>query len=87
VEGGAHQRRVRSTAEEDPRRTLEHGGRWRGEDAGDGEETARAQRQKLRTQHKLPSLGREQGKGFLKIEYGRTGQSTVPVWCTPDSAQ
>jgi hypothetical protein len=27
------------------------------------------------------------GKGFLKTEYGRTGQSTVPVRCTPDSAQ
>jgi hypothetical protein len=26
-------------------------------------------------------------KNFLKTEYGRTGQSTVPVRCTPDSAQ
>jgi hypothetical protein len=28
-----------------------------------------------------------EGKEFLKTEYGRTGQSTVPVRCTPDSAQ
>jgi hypothetical protein len=27
------------------------------------------------------------GKDFLKTEYGRTGQSTVPVRCTPDSLQ
>jgi hypothetical protein len=28
------------------------------------------------------------GKDFLKTDYGRTGQSTVPVRCTPpDSAQ
>jgi hypothetical protein len=27
------------------------------------------------------------GKDFLKTEYGRTGQYTVPVRCTPDSAQ
>jgi hypothetical protein len=27
------------------------------------------------------------GKDFLKTEYGRTGQSTVPVRCTPNSAQ
>ena len=26
-------------------------------------------------------------KGFLKTGYGRTGQSTVHVRCTPDSAQ
>jgi hypothetical protein len=32
-------------------------------------------------------LGRERGKVFLKTGYGRTGQSTVPVRCTPDSAQ
>jgi hypothetical protein len=28
-----------------------------------------------------------EGKDFLKTEYGRTGQSTVSVRCTPDSAQ
>jgi hypothetical protein len=27
------------------------------------------------------------GKRFLKTDYGRTGQSTVPVRCTPDRAQ
>jgi hypothetical protein len=24
---------------------------------------------------------------FFKTHYGRPGQSTVPIWCTPDSAQ
>jgi hypothetical protein len=24
---------------------------------------------------------------FFKTRYGRIGQSTVPVWCTPDNAQ
>jgi hypothetical protein len=33
-----------------------------------------------------PGLGSGREK-FLKTEYGRTGQSTVPVRCTPDSAQ
>jgi hypothetical protein len=34
------------------------------------------------------SLGSGSGReGFLKTEYGRTGQSTVSVRCTPDSAQ
>jgi hypothetical protein len=28
-----------------------------------------------------------EGKDFLKTGYGCTGQSTVPVRCTPDSAQ
>jgi hypothetical protein len=27
------------------------------------------------------------GEGFLKTDYGRAGQSTVPVWCTPNSTQ
>jgi hypothetical protein len=26
-------------------------------------------------------------EAFFKTQYGRTGQSTVSVWCTPDSAQ
>jgi heterodisulfide reductase subunit C len=26
-------------------------------------------------------------RSFFKTRYGRTGQSTVPVRCTPDSAQ
>jgi hypothetical protein len=53
------------------------GGRRRGEDAVDGEGTARAQRQKLRTEQKLPGLGREQGKGFFK----------KPNMGAPDSVQ
>jgi hypothetical protein len=33
-------------------------------------------------------LARSQAGGlFFKTRYGRTGQSTVPVRCTPDSAQ
>jgi hypothetical protein len=32
-------------------------------------------------------LGLGQGEIFLKTSYGRTGQSTVSVRCTPDSAQ
>jgi hypothetical protein len=79
-ERGAQPRKI-------PGGSPEHGGRRRGEDAGDGVETARAQRQKPRTEKKVPGLGREQGKGFLKTEYGHTGQSTMPVRCTPDSAQ
>jgi hypothetical protein len=31
--------------------------------------------------------GASWGPFFLKTRYGRTGQSTVPVRCTPDSAQ
>jgi hypothetical protein len=27
------------------------------------------------------------GKGFLKMSYGHTGQSTVPVRCTADNTQ
>jgi hypothetical protein len=34
-----------------------------------------------------PGLGLGQGKPFLKTDYGRTGQSTVPVRYTPNSAQ
>ena len=26
-------------------------------------------------------------EAFFKTHYGRTGQSTVPVWCTPDNTQ
>jgi hypothetical protein len=79
-ERGAQPRKI-------PGGSPEHGGHPRGEDAGDGVETARAQRHELRTEKKVPGLGREQGKGILKTEYGRTRQSTVPVRCTPDSAQ
>jgi hypothetical protein len=34
-----------------------------------------------------PGLGSGREEFFLKTEYGHTGQSTVPVRCTPDSAQ
>jgi hypothetical protein len=44
-------------------------------------ESRRGQGRKL---SQASGSGRE---GFLKTEYGRTGQSTVPVRCTPDNAQ
>jgi hypothetical protein len=40
-----------------------------------------------RTEKKFLASGAGRGKDFLKTGYGRTGQSTVPVRCTPDSAQ
>jgi hypothetical protein len=70
------------------RRTPEHGRRWwtlgcrrrRGEITRD--------REPRQTEKKEPpGHGRERGKVFLKTGYGRTEQSTVPVRCTPDSAQ
>jgi hypothetical protein len=52
------------------------GGEERQEQRADGE--LRPERAQAR------SRARE---GFLKTSYGSTEQSTVPVWCTPDSAQ
>jgi hypothetical protein len=41
-----------------------------------------------RTERKGVASGSARARGrFLKTRYGRTGQSTVPVRCTPDSAQ
>jgi hypothetical protein len=40
-----------------------------------------------RDREMVPCLGLGRGKDFLKTDYGRTGQSTVLVRCTPDSAQ
>jgi hypothetical protein len=44
-------------------------------------------REKPENREEMPGLGREQGKRFFKTSYGRTGQSTVSVRCTPDSTQ
>jgi hypothetical protein len=52
-----------------------------------GVENARNREPRQGTEKEVPGLGRERGKDFLKTGYGRTGQSTVPVRCTPDSAQ
>jgi hypothetical protein len=53
-----------------------------------GEEEIARDRERGREQREVTAgLGRERGKVFLKTGYGHTGQSTVPVRCTPDSAQ
>jgi hypothetical protein len=85
--GKREQRMLTREGRREARGRRRVGGRRRGEDAGDGEGTARAQRPGQRTDEMKPGLGRERGKNFLKTEYGSTGQSTVPVRCTPDSAQ
>jgi hypothetical protein len=58
-----------------------------GEVAGEGGDRQRQRAEAENREEELPCLGRERGKVFLKTGYGRTGQSTVPVWCTPDNAQ
>jgi hypothetical protein len=81
-EGDAHQRgKGRSTWSSPVKRSPERGGRRRGSG------NRQRQRDRQRAERKQAGLGREQGKGFLKTSYGHTGQSTVPVRCTPDSAQ
>jgi hypothetical protein len=58
--------------------------------AGDrrrGVQIARGQRAREK-RGKKETLARARARGlFFKTRYGRTGQSTVPVRCTPDSAQ
>jgi hypothetical protein len=44
------------------------------------------QREGLARENREP-LARSGWRPFFKTRYGRTGQSTVPVRCTPDSAQ
>jgi hypothetical protein len=51
------------------------------------EKSPETERAKAVNREEVPGLGRERGKDFLKTGYGRTGQSTVHVRCTPDSAQ
>jgi hypothetical protein len=70
----------RRSPEHDRRRWTQGGRRRRGEDR-------QRQRAKADREEEPPGHGRERGKVFLKTGYGRTGQSTVPVRCTPDSAQ
>jgi hypothetical protein len=51
------------------------------------EETARDRERQWPESRKRAWPRARARKSFLKTGYGRTGQSTVPVRCTPDSAQ
>jgi hypothetical protein len=64
------------------RSTAGDGGlRWGAEEITRREESQRAERE-------MWASGWVSGwRPFFKMHYGRTGQSTVPVRCTPDSAQ
>ena len=71
------------------KRSPERGRRRRTpvEIAGGGVGVARSRERAVRQRAVVP-LARFCGlEAFLKTRYGRTGQSTVPVRCTPDSAQ
>jgi hypothetical protein len=72
-----------SEGEDKPRHTIAGESPVGGEVAGGGEGDAR-ETERSRGSVSAPGSGEER---FLKTEYGRTGQSTVPVRCTPDSAQ
>jgi hypothetical protein len=54
--------------------------------AGEWESPA-GQRERLVGENWEPLARSRAGGPFFKTRYGRTGQSTVPVRCTPDSAQ
>jgi hypothetical protein len=67
-------------------------GRRRTVDAGEGRSPVRgsnsAENREQRAQREKRASGSVSGwRPFFKTRYGRTGQSTVPVRCTPDSAQ
>jgi hypothetical protein len=60
--------------------------------AGEGGSPARESkaledREKPETERKCLASGASMENIFLKTSYGCTGQSTVHVQCTPDSAQ
>jgi hypothetical protein len=55
--------------------------------AGVGEESPETERKEALAESKTKPLARSGWRRFFKTRYGRTGQSTVPVRCTPDSAQ
>jgi hypothetical protein len=59
----------------------------RREIAGDGEKSPEPEGRGRETENRGARPRARGGKDFLKTGYGRTGQSTVPVRCTPDSAQ
>jgi hypothetical protein len=52
-----------------------------------GEESPERWRADRNREKKSSGLRLGQGDFFKKTSYGRTGQSIVLVWCTPDSAQ
>jgi hypothetical protein len=55
--------------------------------AGDGEESPETEREGAGREKKRASGSVSGWRPFFKTRYGHTGQSTVPVRCTPDSAQ
>jgi hypothetical protein len=72
-----------SEGEDEPRHTIVGESSVGGRSPAEERETPERQREAEGV-----SLPRARaGKGFLKTEYGRTGQCTVHVRCTPDSAQ
>jgi hypothetical protein len=77
--------------EEEPRHTIA-GARWSPVDGegrspvGAGNRQRQRRRQSALAGKRCLWLGRAGGL-FFKTRYGRTGQSTVHVRCTPDSAQ
>jgi hypothetical protein len=59
-----------------------------GEGIVTGEQRESPERDKSQTAKRSVASGSVSGwRPFFKTCYGRTGQSTVHVWCTPDSAQ
>jgi hypothetical protein len=85
--GAAH----RGGKERCPRKPEHRWRRWPPVVAGEGMSPAGSgnrQRERARWWEKSEPLARMRAGGlFFKMRYGRTGQSTVPVRCTPDSAQ
>ena len=92
----AHRKRGRGDLREDllTEEGEEVAGGWRPPVAGDRRNTARS-REEAPGDRELAGAGRgkrrllaRSGWGlFFKTRDGHTGQSTVPVRCTPDSAQ
>jgi hypothetical protein len=63
---------------------MEHPTGGRGGEVGRGD---RQRAERVWTSEMSPGRGLGRGKIFLKTLHGRTRQSTVPVRCTPDSAE
>jgi hypothetical protein len=79
-----HTREARAQGSPEHGRRTDH--RRGGEVAGEGWRTPETERERQRTERSGCRPRAREGKVFLKTGYGRTGQSTVPVRCTPDSA-
>jgi hypothetical protein len=78
--GGAHRARAGDGAQ-GRRSTV-----VAGERTSPARERESPERQREATDRETAWPRAREGKEFLKTEYGRTGQSTVPIRCTPDSA-